>query len=87
MLSDENLIEQYFVQDIYCDGIGDIENLGNGMFRTIYFTYTRAPGSSVMERVVCAKIIRPTASLLSPQGLMAQWVARQRRPVGMIMDA
>lgn len=87
MRHEDNLTEQYFVQDIYCDGIGDIENLGNGMFRTIYFTYTRTPGSHVLERVVCAKLIRPTASLLNPHGTMAQWVARQRRQAGAILDA
>ena len=87
MLPDENLIESFSVQDVYCDGIGDVENLGNGVFRTIYFTYTRTPGSNVLERVVCAKIIRPTASLLNPEGMMAQWVARQRRRAELILDA
>ena len=60
------IIEPFAVIDIYADGIDHIENLGNVM-RIVYFTWQRI--GSVMQRTCVAKIVRPTASLLSPKDL------------------
>ena len=76
----EGLVEPFCVPDIYSAGIGEVQNLGNGLFRAVYFTYAKVPGSPILERVIVCKIIRHTSSLLNPKSDLAQWVANQRRP-------
>ena len=71
-----NLVETMPVNDIYCDGIGAVENLGD-CFRTIYFTYSRPLDGGRIERVVVARLVRPKAAILCKQGAVAQWLARE----------
>lgn len=73
------LVETSIVTDIYADGIGDIENLGD-CFRTIYFTFSRPLEGGAVERVVVAKLVRPKKSILrGSQGAISQWLASMER--------
>lgn len=72
------LIEPYCVQDIYADGIGDVQRLGDGVFRTVYFTWARSAGG-IYERHVVAKLVRPRSSLLNPMGDLARKIDAQAR--------
>jgi hypothetical protein len=46
------------VQDIYCDGIGDIEDLGNGVFRfTLYKLQRSIYDGGSTDMMVSARIV------------------------------
>lgn len=66
----------FSIPDIYADGMGAIHNLGDSNFRTVFFTWVRAP-SGLYERVVVAKIVRPKSSLRAG-GYIAKQLARIR---------
>lgn len=68
MCADTDLIEPYAVQEVYVDGIADIQDLGS-CFRAVYYTLVRMDGGE-MRRVVAAKIVRPKTSLGQDQ---PQW--------------
>ena len=70
------LVEVVPINDIYADGIGSVENLGD-CFRTIYFTFSWPLDGGAIERVVVAKIVRPKKSILRPDGAIIQWMARE----------
>jgi hypothetical protein len=73
------LVELMPITDIYADGIGEIENLGD-CFRMIFFTYSRPLEGGATERVVVAKVVRPKKSILrGDSGAVAEWLARQAR--------
>lgn len=72
------LVEAMPISDIYADGIGDIENLGD-CFRTIYFTFSKPLDGGAIERVVVAKLVRPKKSILRPNGAVMEWLAREER--------
>lgn len=73
------LVEGMPVSDVYADGIGAIEDLGD-CFRTIYFTYSRPLEGGAIERVVVAKLVRPKKSILRGDGgAVAEWLAWEAR--------
>lgn len=69
------LVEITPVADVYVDGIGNMENLGD-TFRTIYFTFARPYVCGPLERVITVRLIRPRRSLLTRDSAMAQWLQR-----------
>lgn len=69
------LIEMMPITDIYADGIGEIENLGD-CFRMIYFTYSQPFDGGPMERIAVAKLVRPKKTILTKGGEIAKWIAR-----------
>lgn len=58
----DDLIDTGLVPDIYVDDVGAVENLGD-CFRTVYFTWARAPGGAIFCKIVVAKLIRPKRAL------------------------
>lgn len=73
------LVEMMPISDIYADGIGEIENLGD-CFRAIYFTFSRPPDGGAIERVMVAKLVRPKKSILRGDGgAIAEWLAREAK--------
>lgn len=73
------MVETMSVADIYADGIGEIENLGD-CFRMIFFTYSRPLEGGAIERVVVAKLVRPKKSILRGDGgAVAEWLAREAK--------
>jgi hypothetical protein len=56
-------------QDVYADGIGAVENLGEN-FRTVLFTFQRSDGG-ILKRVPVLCLVRPKSSLLLKDGPIA----------------
>lgn len=72
------LVEAMTIPDIYSDGIGAIENLGD-CFRTIFFTFSRPFDGGAVERIVVARLVRPKKSILrGDKGAVAEWLAREQ---------
>lgn len=63
------LLEPCPISDIYADGIGRVENLGNCL-RLVFFTWSEG------ERVVVAKLIRPVSSMMSGTSLIRMATAQ-----------
>lgn len=75
----QTLVEVMPISDIYADGIGQIENLGD-CFRMIFYTYSKPLEGGAQERVVVAKIIRPKKSILrGDKGAVTEWLEREAR--------
>jgi len=56
------LIEPYPVQDIFCSGMGKVEDIGGGCMR-FYLYATQLNDDGVEEYVVVAKLIAPSAAV------------------------
>lgn len=55
------------VMEVYADGIGTLELLGNNI-RVTYITWGVTPGSSLLRRIAVVKVTRPRRSFLSTAG-------------------
>lgn len=62
----EELVETVAVQDVYADGIATVELVSDVNVRITYFSNMHVEGRPPV-RVVCARIIRPRASLVVGQ--------------------
>lgn len=59
------LVEPFVVQDVYVSGLHDIEHLGEGEYRFTFFVKQRSALDGSDERVVVARIVMCTSSILS----------------------
>jgi hypothetical protein len=64
--------------DIYADGIGAVENLGEN-FRTVLFTFQRSAGG-ILKRVPVVCVVRPKSSLLLKDGPIARQLQTEGDP-------
>lgn len=81
MVLDTTAVEPNFVTDTWADGIAVLEVCGpdGSSFRTVYFSWQRIPGTNTFERVVVAKVVRPKASILNPDGPFAAQLERSQK--------
>jgi hypothetical protein len=64
--------------DVYADGIGAVENLGEN-FRTVLFTFQRSDGG-ILRKVPVLCVVRPKSSLLLKDGPIARQLLAQGDP-------
>lgn len=56
-MNEEKLIDPYAVSDTFVSGLGEVEYVGGGCWRFVFYTVQHVDGRE--ERVVAAKLIAP----------------------------